>query len=161
MQAIFKYTVGNKIDGAIFIICLIAMPVLFWNAAINTIGKIVIIALVVGVFIFAIRHNGLLNKNIVITTTVFHVNNRIILSKQIRFDEIIRIVIREEEGAYYTFYAMTIFEQAQNTRLIISDFDDKYRMINLLEERGLKYGFNVLQQNLKGKVIQTLRNRKH
>ena len=54
---------------------------------------------------------------------------------------------------------MTIFGKGNNTRIIVSDLDNQFNIIDLIEEKGKDVGFTVIHQNLDGKIIRELKRR--
>ena len=90
-----------------------------------------------------------------------NINQKIGKSSKIPYDEIRRITIREEVNSVEAnYFALTIFGKKTNNRIIISDLDNRFKMINLLEEKGRAYNFNLIHQNIDGKVIKSLNQEK-
>jgi len=158
---IFKYQKGKKIEEIITMVSIITLMIFILNSDGSEITKILLTILMNGFLILMISYTYLLNKNIEVNSESITINKKFGKSKKIPFNEIRRITIREEENSVEAnHFAMTIFGNKNNTRIIVSDLDKRYKIIDLIERKGKDVGFKVIHQNLEGKIIRELKKKK-
>lgn len=158
---IFKYQKGKKIGEILTMISIIAFILFILDSNGGEITKILLTILMTGFLIFMISYTYLLNENFQIDSEALTINKKIGNPNKILFKSIRRVTIREEENSVETnHFAMTIFEINKNTRIIVSDLDNRFKMINLIEQKGRDFGFNVIHQNINGKIIREIKNKK-
>ena len=152
---IFKYQKGRKIGEIITMVSIFVLMVFILDSEGGQITKILLTILMTGFLVFMISYTYVLNENIELNSESLNINKRIGKSIKIKLDKIRRVTIREEENSVeITHVAMTVFGVNDNQRIIISDLDNQNKIINLIEKKGKKYGFNVIHQDLGGKIIK-------
>ncbi len=157
-SSFFSYRRGKKVEEIIGLVALVFLIGILWASAASDLTKILLSIFFSIILILIIRSAYSLNKNFEIGPKSIRINKKFGPAKKIGFQEIPRITIREEKSSYGGNYlAMTIFEKSAHTRIIVSDLDHPAKLINLLEQRGKEFGFNVIHQNLSGKVIKAIK----
>lgn len=158
---IFKYQKGKKIGEIVTMISITTLIVFILDSNGSEITKILLTILMTGFLIFMISYTYLLNENFQIDSEALTINKKIGNSNKIPFKNIRRVTIREEENSVEAnHFAMTVFETNKNTRIIVSDLDDRFKMINLIEQKGKDFGFNVIHQNINGKIIREIKKKR-
>jgi hypothetical protein len=154
---IFKYQKRRKIGEIITMVLIITFMVFILDSEGGEITKILLTILMTGFLVFMISYTYVLNENIELNSESLNINKKIGKSTKIKLDKIRRVTIREEESSVeITHVAMTVFGINENQRIIVSDLDNQNRIMNLIEEKGKKYGFNVIHQDLNGKIIKRI-----
>jgi len=152
---IFKYQKGRTIGEIITMVSIFVLMVFILDSEGGQITKILLTILMTGFLVFMISYSYVLNENIELNSESLNINKRIGKSIKIKLDKIRRVTIRKEENSVeISHVAMTIFGVNDNQRIIISDLDNQNKIINLIEKKGKEYGFNVIHQDLNGKVIK-------
>lgn len=158
---IFNYQKGRKIGEIVTMISIVALMILIVDSEGSEMAKIFLTILMTGFLIFMISYTYLLNENFQIDSKALTINKKIGSSDKIPFKNVCRVTIREEENSVETNHlAITVFEINRHTKIIVSDVDNRFEMINLIEERGCEFGFNVIYQNINGEMIRELKRRK-
>ncbi|MGB1205003.1 MAG: hypothetical protein ACPG5B_05115 [Chitinophagales bacterium] len=160
-KEIFKYQKRKKIEDIILTI-LIIIAISFTLTTDESITTKIILTIILVIFLFfMVKDACWLNENIELSSESININQKIGKSSKIHYDEIRRITIREEVNSVEAnHFALTIFGKKTNNRVIISDLDNRFKMIRLLEEKGKTHNFNVIHQNIDGKVIKSLKKEK-
>ncbi|WP_338768643.1 hypothetical protein WAF17_08230 [Bernardetia sp. ABR2-2B] len=158
---IFKYQKGKKIGEILTMVSIVTLIVFILDSNGSEITKILLTILMTVFLIFMISYTYLLNENFQIDSEALTIKKKIGNSNKIPFKNIRRVTIREKENSVETnHFAMTVFERNKNTRIIVSDLDNRFKMINLFEQKGRDFGFNVIHQNINGKIIREIKKRK-
>lgn len=152
---IFKYQKGKKIGEILTMVSIVTLIVFILDSNGSEPTKILLTILMTGFLIFMISYTYLLNENFKIDSEALTIKKKIGKSYKIPFVNIRKVTIREEENSIETnHFAMTVFEPHKNTRIIVTDLDNRFKMINIIEQKGRDFGFNVIHQNVNGKIIK-------
>jgi hypothetical protein len=157
---ILKYPIGKKIEEAVLTVIIVVAMVFILKSEASTLIKSLLTVVMIGFLALILSHSYLLNKNFEIDSESLTINNIFGKSNKILFRNIQRVTVREEKGTDSYLTVMTIFESRKTTRIIVSDFADHSKMQYLIGEKGKKFGFNVIHQNLKGKIISQTKNQR-
>ena len=158
---IFKYQKGRKIGEIATMASIITFIVFILDSEGSEMTKILLTILMTGFLIFMISYTYLLNENFQIDSESLTINKKIGSPDKIPFEKIRRVTIREEENSVEeNHFAMTVFETSKSTRIIVSDLNNQFKMISLIEQKGREFGFNVIHQNINGKIIRELKKKK-
>lgn len=116
-----------------------------------------LVALITGLLIFILSYTYLLNDSFQIDAESLTINKKIGRANRIPFNRICRVTIKEEENALgANRFAITVFEPNKNTRIIASDLDGRLEMVDLIEQKGKEFGFNVIHQDVNGEIVGAL-----
>ena len=155
---IFKYPKGKKIGEIVTMVSIIVLMIFILESEGTEIVKILITIFLTVFFIFMISYTYILNDCIELNSASININKKIGKSNKIRFNQIRRVTIREEESSVETsYFKLTIFGEKINNSIIVSDLDNQFKMINLLEDKGREFNFNVIHQNINGEIIKELK----
>ena len=151
---IFKYQKGNKVWRVAAIAVMLTVGVFVMDGAKGGFWQLLLLAVVTAVLLFLLGYMYLVNQQLEVSATALTVAKKVGRSRIIPFNTIRRIVLRAEADALEGGQLrMTVFSDGGNTKVLLSELEERGELIRLLDARGRDFGFSVVRQGVDGEVI--------